>query len=217
MGVLKVLLASLLMRVSVRVMLGGIPGFVDSLFVVVSPTAATGGFRLKGYAGSSGRLDVIARCIMVVQLYPSSGFLGVLLGPPSPPKVLFMKTWECPGFRSERHVMVEIARALARSSSGCIEVLDVDFERLVHVVSESGFRAVLLREDGVNAFRNPDLVGGRAAFYLGSQIDMPSWAEDVVRRYGAVTVSLGPLSVHSEHAIIAVLSLRDPSIAGTTA
>jgi tRNA pseudouridine-54 N-methylase len=204
-------LSSFAVGVFVYAMIGALSS-VDSVFVVVSSTGVTGGFRLRGYAGGSGRLDVIARCVMVVQLYSGSGLLGVLLGPPSPPKVLVVRAWECPSFRSERQVMVEIAKALTRGSSGCMEVLDVSFERLVHVLNVSGFRHVLLAEDGVNAFKNSYLVAGRIAFYLGSQIDMPRWAEDVVKRYGAVRVSLGPRSVHSEHVILTILSLRDPSI-----
>jgi tRNA (pseudouridine54-N1)-methyltransferase len=181
-------------------------GSAGCLFVVVSPTGVTGGFRLRGYAGSSGRLDVIARCILVSQLCPRCGFIGVLLGPPRPPRVLVVK----PGvvFRSERHVVVELARVLERGSTEYMEVLDVGFEWLVNVIGRSGFRHVLLKEDGRSAFKDPGLVSGRAAFYLGSHVDMPDWAEALVRRSGAISVSLGPLSVHTEHAMLAVLLLR---------
>ncbi len=181
---------------------------VEYLFVTVSSTGVTSRFRLRGYAGSSGRLDVIARCILALQPYSHCGFIGVLLGPPRPPRVLIMRSPGSTVFRSEKQVMVEIARALEHGSTEYMRVLDVGFERLVHVIGKNGFKHVLLKEDGVNVFRNPSLIVGRTAFYLGSHVDMPDWAEEVVRRSGAIKVSIGPRSVHAEHVILAILLLK---------
>jgi len=202
-GVLKVTIG----LVSWVEMLEGVLRSSGGLFVVVSSTGVTSGFRLRGYAGSSGRLDVIARCVIASRLASGFGFLGVLLGPPRPPRVLVVGPGcEVPG--GERGVMVEISRALTRGSSGCFEVVDVDVERLIYLIDKSGFRHVILREDGANAFWRRELLGGRAAFYMGSHVDMPGWVESLVRRYGAQPVSLGPRSLHAEHAILAVLLLR---------
>lgn len=181
----------------------------SSLYVVVSSTAVTrGGFKLRGYASATGRLDVIARCIMVSQLDPSSGFIAILLGPPSPPRIVVVKQGCCRGVYSERWFMLELSRVLSRGTTDIMEVIDVDVERLIHVIGRSGFKHVILKEDGVNAFRKPELVRGRIAFYLGSHVDMPGWIEETLLKQGALKVSLGPLSVHSEHAILAVLFLR---------
>lgn len=184
-------------------------GSSESLFVVVSSTAVTrGGFRLRGYAGSTGRIDVIARCIVASQLSSDSGFVGVLLGPPSPPKVLVVKPACLGGGVSEKGVVLEISRALKYERTRCMEVLDLDVERLIHLIGRSGFRHVLLREDGVNIFTKPELVSGRVAFYLGSHVDMPRWVEDLLESRGATVVSVGPHSLHSEHVILAILMLR---------
>ncbi len=176
-------------------------GRCEGVYVVVSATARGDGlFPFKGYAGASGRVDVVARCFNAASLVdPGACIVGFLLGSPAP-KALVGLPGCCGGF-SERGLIVEFSRVLRGGSSGFLSALEVGFESFLNMLVGNGFKIVLLDEKGYNVMGEPRLACGRAAFFLGSHVDMPGWVEGSVRGFASSTLSIGPYSLHSEHVI----------------
>ena len=183
-------------------------GGASSAYVIVSATAATEpSFPPRGYAGPSGRLDVVARA-MVAPLHaePSAVALGVLLGPPRPP-VTVAGTRGCLGGR-ERSAMHAIRRALAgEPPSGCwAGRVGVDY--VMHKLAKNGFRIVLLKEDGEDLAGLWEALHGRRAYVAGSHVDIPEDQERLIMRYAEFKVSLGPVSLLTSHALAYVAWAR---------
>ncbi len=173
----------------------------SSVYIVVSPTAVTEpSFPARGYAGASGRLDVVARAMAApLHAEPEAVSVGVLLGPPRPP-VAIAGTSACLGGR-ERSAVHAIRLALSgRPPSGCWASGE-GLEYVLHRASRHGFRVVVLKEDGVDVASAPWALKGRRAYVAGAHVDMPPEQERIVLRYSRGTVSLGPVSLLTSHAL----------------
>ncbi len=180
-----------------------------SAFLVVSATARTSpeGIPLRGYAGPSGRLDVVARAFEAV-VERDSLALALLLGPPNPP-LLVAASWECrAGLGGERGFVRAFAEAFR--GRGCLQLYPgVSLRDLLSMASRR-MRVVLLSEGGVDVGSREALEAlcSRALFILGSHVDMPQAEEEVARSYADAVVSVGPLSYHTEHVIAFIETLR---------
>ncbi|MCX8195748.1 MAG: hypothetical protein N3F67_01495 [Acidilobaceae archaeon] len=179
---------------------------MSGAYVIVSPTGATKPFALRGYAGSSGRLDVVARCIIASSIEPSAAVYALLLGPPNPPKLLVAPAGCCAGLR-ELELMADMSRALKRGEGEWLHVRDQGLEELLGWLSRD-HEIVLLEERGKNALLYRELVLGRKAMFLGSHLDMPPEALSLVRRYAKASVSVGPRSLHADHVVAFLAWLR---------
>lgn len=169
------------------------PSGYSQVYIVYSPTAVTSpDYPSRGYAGPSGRLDVLARSMLAVE--PGSLLVLVPAGPPRGETLLAYDPRSC-RVRSERQAMEEIRRAL-QGREGCVAPLDLGLERLL-LLSSKSHELVLLREDGTPGPRRPR---GRA-YVLGSHVDLPGEVEAMVLRYSAGVESLGPKSYHTSHVI----------------
>ncbi|MCE4599418.1 MAG: hypothetical protein F7C81_04380 [Desulfurococcales archaeon] len=176
-------------------------------FLVVSSTARTApDYPDRGYAGPSGRLDVIARSLLASIIARGTLFIALLLGPPDPPKTLVASSDECRLY-SERMAMLEIKRAYMGKSK-CIKLLKKDLEELIHELVKGGSEIVMLREDGVDISKVREALYGRKVYVLGAHIDMPSEIDKIISRYVKYKVSIGPISVYTSHAIIYTLWAR---------
>ncbi|MEM0340479.1 MAG: hypothetical protein QW065_04610 [Acidilobaceae archaeon] len=192
--------------------LNGLTG-CQAVYCVVSPTAVTASFKPRGYASSAGRIDIIARCMYVLSFFSGTCFLGVLLGPPDPPKIVFDAR---PSYTSEREAVLSLSKALKRGRLGTLEVMSESPEKLWLKVRRFGFKFTLLKEEGENALSNPHLVEGQRLFFLGSQIDMPEHLQSFVLSLGADVISVGPMSLHTEHVIAFVEWLRRTGVRALT-
>jgi len=166
-----------------------VPG---NLYIIVSQTARTLPlWPPRGYAGPSGRLDVIARAFLAVQ--EGSQALAILLGPPEPPKTLHYDPARCK-LRSERHAMQEIARALLGRHT-CLRPDPRSPEQILH--DEAKKRGlILLHENG-----DPDPPPPGSAYLLGAHIDPPEDIMGRARRLSRATVRIGPYKYHTSHVI----------------
>lgn len=174
--------------------------------MIVSSTGVTRPFSLKGYAGASGRLDVVARSILALSLEPSASLYALLLGPPSPPKVVVAPPSCCLGL-TEPDVMAEISRALKRGEGNRLAVREQGAEELFYQLSKQ-YELVLLEERGRNALRERELIAGEKAMVLGSHVDMPPDIAAIAKRYAVASVSVGPRSLHADHVIAFLAWLR---------
>jgi len=163
-----------------------------NLYIIVSPTAKTLPlWPPKGYAGPSGRLDVIARALLAVE--EGSQAVAILLGPPEPPKTLHYDPARC-RLRSERQAMQEIARALLGRDS-CLRLDPRSPEQVLH--EEAKRRGlVVLSEDG-----DPRPPPRGKAYLLGAHVDPPEDIMEMARRIAVATVRIGPNRYHTSHVI----------------
>lgn len=191
--------------------LAGILEDYDEVYWIISPTAVTTHrFPLRGYAGHSGRLDVIVRTAQA--LYGVSQgealLLATLLGPPRPPLTLAY-TGECmqPAM-SERALAAVTQRVLAgRRVSSCI-AFEAGVEDVLSLIKIRGLKLVLLKEGGLDLSRASWVLSGKAAYVAGAHVDIPGDIERLLVRYSNAVVSLGPVSLLTSHAIAFVAWAR---------
>lgn len=165
----------------------------SQVYIIYSPTAVTTPeYPSKGYAGPTGRLDVLARAALAVE--PGSLLILVPAGPPRGETLLAYDPASC-RITSERQAMEELRRALA-GRGDCVSLIDYSFERVLFLASKT-HELVYLREDGDPG---PHRARGRT-YVLGSHVDLPAEVEAMVLRYAGSVESIGVRSYHTSHVI----------------
>ncbi len=185
-------------------------------FVVVGHKATTSpDFSLEDIPGTSGRLDILCRCI-TASFVLSHGIRKdvnvylVLLGGPAP-KTLLLKGDELkhlnPDERTtaallKKALALEAAVAWTRSTPG-IFVRAGGLAELLLDLKEK--KLVYLREDGrdIRTFNESPLKGD-LAFVLGDHTGMIPEEESLIEQAGATVVSVGPTSLHADHCIVLI-------------
>ena len=187
-------------------------------FIIIGHRVKTSGdFALNDLCGSTGRLDVLLRCINAAfflsgDIRRDTEIYLVLLGEPEPPKTIHLIGSELkylnPDERStgaliRNALMKEIKNGEIKSTPG-IYVSKKTFEELL-----KGLKAqiIYLREDGED-IRNADLQDN-AVFVLGDEKDLTEDEEKILKKYSAKTVSLGPVKMHASHCITIVNNEMD--------
>lgn len=190
------------------------------VFVAVGHRVCTDGkFTLNDLAGSTGRLDVLLRCVNSAFMLSNDirrdvELFLVLLGEPDSPKTLRFVGSELKYLNpDERSTGALVKNALmktvddeeVRSTPG----IYVSRGGLAQVLKKlAGRKLFYLKEDGEN-IRKVEL-DSDAVFILGGQNDLTSDEEDMVQASGeAVKVSLGPRSLHADHCVTIVLNELD--------
>lgn len=195
-------------------------------FVVVGHKATTSpDFSLEDIPGTSGRLDILCRCINA-SFVLSHGIRKdvnvylVLLGGPAP-KTLWLKGDELKHLNpDERTTAALLKKALAleatamwtRSTPG-IFVRAGGLAELLPDLKEK--KLVYLREDGRD-FRtfNESPLKGDLAFVLGDHMGMTQEEESLISQAGATVVSVSPTSLHADHCIVLINWALDTGIIG---
>lgn len=195
-------------------------------FVVIGHKATTSpDFSLEDIPGTSGRLDILCRCINA-SFVLSHGIRKdvnvylVLLGGPVP-KTLWLKGDELKHLNpDERTTAALLRKALAleaeagwtRSTPG-IFVRTGGLAELLPDLKEK--KLVYLREDGrdIRTFNEPPLKGD-LAFVLGDHMGMTPEEESLIEQAGAMVVSVGPTSLHADHCIVLLNWALDTGIIG---
>jgi tRNA (pseudouridine54-N1)-methyltransferase len=196
-------------------------GLVRS-FVVVGHRAVTApNFSLDDVPGTSGRLDVLLRCV-AASFVVSHGIRRdteaylILLGPPDPPRTVWIQGERLRHLNpDERTTAALFKKALALQPSGSTWLqstpgiavskmkLDAVLERL------KGRELVLLEEGGqdLHAWKP----SGNTAFVIGDDKGFTDAEIAAVRKAGAAQLSVGPTAVHADQAITIVQSFLDRS------
>lgn len=189
-------------------------------FVVVSHDARTdGNFSLNDLSGSTGRLDVLLRCVNSAFMLSNNirrdvELYLVLLGGPAPPKTLRLEGGKLkflnPDERSTGALLknalsknlgaeeVEATPGINASKMGLAGVLAGLKRRRIVYVKEEGLpiEKVKLDTDDV--------------FVLGGQKDLTAEEETAVMVHDkTIKISLGPKSLHSDHCITIILNFLD--------
>ncbi|MCI0498025.1 MAG: tRNA (pseudouridine(54)-N(1))-methyltransferase TrmY [Thermoplasmata archaeon] len=183
-------------------------------FLVVSNAMRTDGdFLLKDIPGTSGRADVVARCVVAAFLTSNGIRQDVMLhvictGPPDPPKTLRFTGKALMHLNpDERTTAALLQRALAvpaearwRESTPGIHVRRAGLEAIDGIDGP----LVLMDEGG-----EPFAPRGDATYVLGDHKGLTEEQAATMVARGAARVSLGPVSLHTDQCIIVIHNRLD--------
>lgn len=189
-------------------------------FVVVGHKVCTdGGFSLNDLAGSTGRLDVLLRCVNSAFMLSNDirrdvDLYLVLLGEPDPPKAVLFKGSELKYLNpDERSTAALVKNALMKragpewiKSTPGVCVARKGFGEVMGELA--GKRVVYLREGGSDAAGAS--LGQEDVFVLGGKDDLTPDEEKILEAWpDKMKISLGPRSLHADHCITVVLNSLD--------
>ena len=188
-------------------------------FIVVGHRATTSpDFSLEDIPGTSGRLDILCRCINAAFVL-SHGIrkdvrvLLILLGGEAP-KTVYLRGEDLRHLNpDERTTAALLKKALTLSaaqewtmSTSGIFVRTGGLSDLLKDELLKGSKLFYLREDGRDIRQAGRLTSfpSDAAFILGDHLGMIPDEEELIEQAGAKTISVGPVSLHADHCIVLI-------------
>ncbi len=187
-------------------------------FIVIGQRAtASPDFSLINLPASSGRLDVLLRCLRAALLF-SHGLRRdtvvylVLLGGPRAPRSLRIEGATARFLRpDERSLAVLVQKVLAApmagEGSGFVAVrpgVAVAEGGLEAVLADLGPTALYVLEEGAPDLRDAALDEPDSAFFLGDHVGFDETTRARLAALGATAVGVGPVSVHADDAVVLV-------------
>lgn len=189
-------------------------------FVIIGHRAITSSqFNLNDLCGSTGRLDVLLRCVN------SAFFLShdirkdveiylILQGEPDPPKTIRLIGNELKYLNPDERSTGALIRNALIKKLGNEEVLSTpgiyisrsSFEGMIRNLVKVS-KLLYLKENG-KALEPKDTMQDYT-FVLGDDRDLTEEEEDLLQKYKAEIASLGPISYHSDHCITMVNWILD--------
>lgn len=187
-------------------------------FVVVGHKARTDeNYTLDDLAGSTGRLDVLLRCVNSAFMLSNDirrnvDLYLILLGEPDPPKTVRFKGGEIRHLNpDERSTGALVKKALAedvwQEEVMTSEGIYISKRGLAEVLQSLEGPLVYLREDGENIRQAS--IAQDYVFVLGGHEDLTDEEEKLIEALETVKISLGPKSLHADHCITIVLNELD--------
>lgn len=200
---------------------------IERRFVFVGARAtASADFLLVDLPGTSGRLDVLLRC-MRAALLVSHGLRRdtvvylVLLGGPEAPRTLRVDGAAVKFLRpDERSLAVLAQKALSdpRRGDGFVEVrpgVSVARGGVEAALDDLGACGLYLLEEGGAELRDEVFAEGRVAFFVGDHSGFDARTLAALEARGARRVAVGPVSIHAEDAVAVVCNALDRSARAT--
>jgi tRNA (pseudouridine54-N1)-methyltransferase len=182
-------------------------------------------FLLNDLAGTSGRLDVLVRCVRAALLV-SHGLRHdtivylVLLGDPGAPKTLRFDGASARFIRPEERSLATLAQKLlaaGREGPGFVAMrpgIAIAHEGLPSVLAELGGATPYVLEEGAPDIRASAVDLRDAAFFFGDHRGFDGPIRQQLATIGAIPLGLGPVSVHAEDAVTLVVNELDRRVAG---
>ena len=196
-------------------------------FIIVGHRATVSpNFSLEDIPGTSGRLDILCRCINAAFVL-SHGIRKdvnvylVLLGG-EVPKTICLKGGTLRHLNPDERTtaaLLKKALALAATPEWAVSTSGI-FVRtggLAEVIADlKAMKLIYMREDGadIGGIDNSSL-SGDAAFILGDHQGMTSDEEALLEQAGARVVSVGSASLHADHCIVLVNWMLDTGRIGS--
>jgi tRNA (pseudouridine54-N1)-methyltransferase len=193
-------------------------------FVVIGQKAdASGEFLPDDLPGTSGRLDVLLRCVRAALLW-SHGIRDdvtvylVLCGGPRAPRALRIDGASARFVRPDERSLATLARKTLASRAddgveGFIEVrpgVAIAGRGLEIVLADVGAAPMfVLEEDGSDIRDFGDVALGDAVFFLGDHLGFEGAARERLAAAGARPMRVGPRSLHAEDVVAVVLNELD--------
>jgi tRNA (pseudouridine54-N1)-methyltransferase len=185
-------------------------------FVVIGRTAtASPDFLLRDLPGTSGRLDVLLRCVRAALLV-SHGIRKdtlvylVLLGGASAPRSLRIDGAATRYVRPDEY---SLATTVKKALSVPIESSGFVFARTGIWVARGGLEVVLADLPPLASYvldiagsdiRSAPLDAGENVFFLGDHLGLDPETRRQIDAFGAQPIGLGPVGVHADDAITLV-------------
>lgn len=189
-------------------------------FVVVGRKVCTdGNFSLNDLTGSTGRLDVLLRCVNSAFMLSNDirrdvDLYLVLMGEPDPPRTLRLCGSELKYLNpDERSTGALVKNALMKKPDECWTMstpgIYVAKRGLSGVLAEMrGRRLVYLKEEGAPI--SDVILNQNDVFVLGGKEDLSPEEEETVSAWpDKLKISLGPKSLHADHCITVALNALD--------
>ncbi len=179
---------------------------------------ADGSYLLDDVPGTSGRLDVLLRCIRAAML-ASHGLRGgvvvylVLGGGPRAPRVVRLESATIKFLRpDERALAVLMKKVLVLDDTGPSFVtvrpgIALASGGLATVLDDVGDARVLVLEEGAPDIRETSLAGDDLLFVLGDHLGITPADRALLEL--AQAVGIGPLSIHADDAVAVVSNELD--------
>jgi tRNA (pseudouridine54-N1)-methyltransferase len=198
-------------------------------FVVVGQTAsASGEFSTEDLPSSSGRIDVLLRCVRAALLASHAVrrevvVYLVLRGGARAPRVLRVSGKDAQFLRpDERSLALLVKKALSAPAQGAagsfvvvkpgVAVADGDLERVLADAPVA--TAYCLAEDGVD-LRHEALDAPDCLFLLGDHLGLDAVTRSRLDALPCRVVSVGPVSLHSEDVVTLVTNELDRRAQGS--
>ncbi len=189
-------------------------------FVIVGQKAtASGDFLLEDLPGTSGRLDVLLRCVRAALLV-SNGLRRdvvvylVLLGGPRAPRVVRADAAGVKFVRPDERSLSVLAKKVLSSSadascSGFVEVrsgISVASGGLDAAIADLAGATPYVLEEGAPDIRDVAELGRHpSAFFIGDHLGFDQATRAQIAAIGARPIGVGPLPIHADD-VIAVVS-----------
>ncbi len=194
-------------------------------FIIVGHKATTSpDFSLEDIPGTSGRLDILCRCINAAFVL-SHGIrhdvrvLLILCGG-EPNKIVCLRGIDL------RHLNPDERTTAALLKKSLAVVADLQWSRstpgifvrtggLADVLSKlKGKKILYLKEDGADIRGQAGKPSGDAVFILGDHLGMTPEEETLIGQAGAEVVCIGPTSLHADHCIVLLNWMLDAWMIG---
>jgi len=190
-------------------------------FVVIGQRAHVGpDLVLANLPASSGRLDVLLRCLRAALLFSHGvrrdtiAYL-VLLGDPRAPRTLRVEGATVKFLRPDERsiaVLVQKSLAAAREGDGFVTVrpgIAVADGGIEAVLADVGSGAAYVLEEGATDLRVAAIDAGDAVFFLGDDVGFDDATRARLDALGARTVGVGPVSLHADDVVAVVVNELD--------
>ncbi len=166
---------------------------------------------IKGYAGHTGRLDVIIRSLIASSTLDETCFTGLLGGLDRfNPQYIYSGGPSLYRNASERELFQLLYRCFLRKSAcGNLEIGSISIEYLANIVRKKGFNTIYLTEDGVDLCESLGLLKrGSNLFLLGGHRDIPVevleiWSLDMHK------MSIGSIPLHTSHVVYFISTIMN--------
>lgn len=185
-------------------------------FVVIGQTASgSPGFSLDDLPGTSGRLDVLLRCAQAALLV-SHGLRRdtivylVLLGDAGAPRALRLDGRAAEYLRPDERSLGGRLRTtldwtdIAKDFGVVRQGIAVAAGGLCAVIADLGSMTPHILEEGGSDIRGASLREDGAVFFVGDHVGFDPAVRARLATLGALPISVGPVSVHADHAITLV-------------
>lgn len=196
---------------------------VRNFAIIGQKASSSEEFILDDLPGTSGRLDVLVRCLRAAMLSSHGIRRGVvvylvLLGGPLAPRVVRVDGAGVQFLRpDERSLAVRLKKVLAsRADEGTAAWMTV---KPGFAVTRGGFERVIADVDDAIPYvldeAAPDirqvrsLGSSHALFVIGDHLGIPDDIQAALDRMGARRISVGPVSVHADDVVTLVTNELD--------
>ncbi|MFX0096285.1 MAG: tRNA (pseudouridine(54)-N(1))-methyltransferase TrmY [Candidatus Hodarchaeota archaeon] len=187
------------------------------IFVVKSGTAHTiPDFSIKDIPGTSGRLDVVCRCLISAfgkkREKQNTDFYGLLEGEPLPPRLIAVEGRRLQRLPDDEFEVAKIMSQLLGKPSEVEKVLDEwpgisicpkNFNRITDELKGEGALFYLHQKgQDIRDFDFPR--DNHLVFVMGDHMGLGKADENVLRGLGAIQISVGPLTYLASQCITLV-------------